>query len=88
MNGGEISYCAREQNNAIGIRGNDSKFIMNGGEICYNFGSAASYGTIMANNGNNQIVDLLGGKIHNNKGSYGTAIVTYNNTKTHIGGRC
>ncbi len=86
MNGGEISYCAREQNNAIGIRGNDSKFIMNGGEICYNFGSAASYGTIMANNGNNQIVDLLGGKIHNNKGSYGTAIVTYNNTKTHIGG--
>ena len=86
MNGGEISYNVREQNNAVGIRGNDSKFTMNGGEICYNFGSTGHYGTIMATNGSNQIVDLLGGKIHHNKGSYGTAIVTYNNTKTHIGG--
>ncbi|MCI9312943.1 MAG: hypothetical protein HFE68_06225 [Erysipelotrichaceae bacterium] len=86
MNGGEVSYYAREQNNAIGIRGNNSKFTMNGGEISYNFGSAGNYGTIMATNGNNQTVNLLGGKIHNNKGSYGTAIVTYNNTKTHIGG--
>ena len=86
MNGGEISYWGRAQNNAIGVRGSNSKFTMNGGEICYNFGSGTSYGTIMATNGNNQTVELLGGKIHHNRGAYGTAIVTYGNAKTHIGG--
>ena len=84
MNGGVITDMYGSAVGSTKEVGNS--FVMNGGEICYNFGSGTSYGTIMATNGNNQTVELLGGKIHHNRGAYGTAIVTYGNAKTHIGG--
>ena len=88
MTAGSISRHTNTNNTAVGIRGDNASFYMDGGEISNNFGVGTNYGTIMATGGAAQKIDLLGGKIHNNRGTYGTALVTFETPNVHIGGNC
>ena len=89
MTAGSISHHTNTNTNtAVGIRGNNASFYMDGGEISNNFGVGDNYGTIMATSGAAQKIDLLGGQIHDNRGTYGTALVTFETPNVHIGGNC
>ena len=88
MTAGSISRHTNTNNTAVGIRGNNASFYMDGGEISNNFGVGDNYGTIMATSGAAQKIDLLGGQIHDNRGTYGTAPVTFGTPNVHIGGNC
>ena len=88
MTAGSISRHTNTNNTAVGIRGDNASFYMDGGEISNNFGVDTNYGTIMATNGAAQKIDLLGGQIHDNRGFYGTALVTFGTPNVHIGGNC
>ena len=88
MTAGSISHHTNTNNTAVGIRGDNASFYMDGGEISNNFGVGGNYGTIMATSGAAQKIDLLGGQIHDNRGTYGTALVTFGTPNVHIGGNC
>ena len=88
MTAGSISHHTNTNNTAVGIRGDNASFYMDGGEISNNFGVGVNYGTIMATAGAAQKIDLLGGSIHDNRGTYGTALVTFGTPNVHIGGNC
>ena len=89
MTAGSISHHTNTNTNtAVGIRGDNASFYMDGGEISNNFGVGGNYGTIMATSGAAQKIDLLGGQIHDNRGTYGTALVTFGTPNVHIGGNC
>ena len=88
MTAGSISHHTNTNNTAVGIRGDNASFYMDGGEISNNFGVGGNYGTIMATSGAAQKIDLLGGQIYDNKGTYGTALVTFGTPNVHIGGNC
>ena len=88
MTAGSISHHTNTNNTAVGIRGDNASFYMDGGEINNNFGVGGNYGTIMATSGADQKIDLLGGQIHDNRGTYGTALVTFGTPNVHIGGNC
>ena len=88
MTAGSISHHTNINNTAVGIRGDNASFYMDGGEISNNFGVGGNYGTIMATSGAAQKIDLLGGQIHDNRGTYGTALVTFGTPNVHIGGNC
>ena len=88
MTAGSISRHTNTNNTAVGIRGDNASFYMDGGEISNNFGVGDNYGTIMATSGADQKIDLLGGQIHDNRGTYGTALVTFGTPNVHIGGNC
>ena len=88
MTAGSISHHTNTNNTAVGIRGDNASFYMDGGEISNNFGVGDNYGTIMATSGAAQKIDLLGGQIHDNRGTYGTALVTFGTPNVHIGGNC
>ena len=89
MTAGSISHHTNTNTNtAVGIRGDNASFYMDGGEISNNFGVGGNYGTIMATSGAAQKIDLLGGRIYDNRGTYGTALVTFGTPNVHIGGNC
>ena len=88
MTAGSISRHTNTNNTAVGLRGDNASFYMDGGEISNNFGVGGNYGTIMATSGADQKIDLLGGQIHDNRGTYGTALVTFGTPNVHIGGNC
>ena len=88
MTAGSISRHTNTNNTAVGLRGDNASFYMDGGEISNNFGVGDNYGTIMATSGADQKIDLLGGQIHDNRGTYGTALVTFGTPNVHIGGNC
>ena len=88
MTAGSISRHTNTNNTAVGLRGDNASFYMDGGEISNNFGVGGNYGTIMATSGADQKIDLLGGRIYDNRGTYGTALVTFGTPNVHIGGNC